>query len=107
MINDIRSSRVEYYGDVARVFNLYSTLLNDPKLEEFRFITSWNKLSDEEKLEKYSPRQALLIELHCFARLTLKEVAEHLEISLSTAESEWRHARAWLRKELRDASSGT
>ena len=37
-----------------------------------------------------------LVELRFFGGLSLPEVAEHLGISLSTAERGWRYARAWL-----------
>jgi RNA polymerase sigma factor (sigma-70 family) len=53
-----------------------------------------------EKLEKLSPRQAKIVELRCFAGLTVEEVAEALEISERTIATEWRLARAWLTREL-------
>ena len=42
------------------------------------------------------PRRAGLVELRFFGGMTLPEIAEHLGISLSTAERDWRYARAWL-----------
>lgn len=36
------------------------------------------------------------MELRFFAGLTLKQAAECLDISLSTADRAWRYARAWL-----------
>jgi RNA polymerase sigma factor (TIGR02999 family) len=53
-----------------------------------------------EKLEKLSARQAKIVELRCFAGLTVEEVAEALEISERTIATEWRLARAWLTREL-------
>ena len=52
------------------------------------------------KLEAERPRQARLVELRWFAGLTTPEAAEALEISVGTAERDWRFARAWLRTEL-------
>ena len=50
-----------------------------------------------------SPRLAQLVELRYFAGLTMEEVAETLEVSLSTAERDWRVARAFLSNHLRGA----
>lgn len=47
-------------------------------------------------LEQRAPRQARLIELRFFGGLTAEQTAEVLGCSLSTAEREWRVARAWL-----------
>jgi RNA polymerase sigma factor (TIGR02999 family) len=55
-----------------------------------------------ERLERERPRQAKVVELRFFAGLSNREVAEHLGISLSTVEADWRFARAWLRSELED-----
>jgi RNA polymerase sigma-70 factor (ECF subfamily) len=46
-------------------------------------------------------RAARLVELRFFAGLEMQEVSEALGISLSTAEREWRMARAWLGRRLR------
>lgn len=51
---DIASAKFEAYDTLSRVYALYSTLSNDPKLAEFRFTMSWPKLKPEEKREKYS-----------------------------------------------------
>lgn len=41
-----------------------------------------------------------VVELRFFSGLTTQEIAETLNMSLSSAEREWRFARAWLRREL-------
>ena len=53
-----------------------------------------------ERLEAEQPRQAKLVELRFFGGLSNAEIAEHLGVSLSTVEADWRFARAWLRLEL-------
>jgi RNA polymerase sigma-70 factor (ECF subfamily) len=53
-----------------------------------------------ERLEREQPRQAKLVELRFFGGLSNAEIAEHLGVSLSTVEADWRFARAWLRLEL-------
>lgn len=47
-------------------------------------------------LVRLDPDQARIVELRYFAGLTMNEVAESLDTSLSTVEREWRSARAWL-----------
>ena len=53
-----------------------------------------------ERLEREQPRQAKLVELRFFGGLSNAEIAEHLGVSLSTVEADWRFAKAWLRLEL-------
>jgi RNA polymerase sigma-70 factor (ECF subfamily) len=49
-----------------------------------------------EELAIENDRQAQLVELRFFGALTLEEAAATLAISLSTANRDWRFARAWL-----------
>jgi hypothetical protein len=51
---DIASSRFEYYDHLGRVHALYSTLTQEPRLNEFRFILDWPTLAAERKRELYS-----------------------------------------------------
>jgi RNA polymerase sigma factor (TIGR02999 family) len=48
------------------------------------------------ELAELDERQARVVELRFFAGLEMEEVASAMECSLSTAEREWRAARAWL-----------
>ncbi len=52
------------------------------------------------RLAQLHPRQARLVEMRFFAGLEMEEVARALGVSLSTAEADWRMARAWLHREL-------
>ena len=52
------------------------------------------------ELAEHDPRAARVVELRYFAGLTVPEVAQVLEVSVSTVEGDWRHARAWLKKAL-------
>ena len=52
------------------------------------------------KLARVKEIEARVVDLHHFAGLTLEEVAEVLEISLSTVKRLWRHAKTWLRREI-------
>ena len=51
-------------------------------------------------LAKVSERQARVVEYRFFGTLTVAEVADLLGISRSTAEDDWRIARAWLAARL-------
>ena len=52
------------------------------------------------QLGELDPRAARVVELRYFAGLTVPEVAESLDVSISTVEGDWRHARSWLRRTL-------
>ena len=52
------------------------------------------------RLAELDPRQAQIVELRFFGGLTVEEVAEVLNVSKRTVESDWTMVRAWLRKEL-------
>jgi len=53
-----------------------------------------------EALEKIHPRGSKVVELRYFGGMNNKEAAEVLRISETTAERDWRLARAWLYREL-------
>lgn len=55
------------------------------------------------ELEALDPRKAELVGLRVFWGAGMEEAAELLEISLSTAERDWRFARRWLADRLSDA----
>ncbi len=54
VLADAASSKFEAYDSLAKVYTLFSTLNNDPKLVEFGFILNWHKMKDDEKRAKYS-----------------------------------------------------
>jgi RNA polymerase sigma factor (TIGR02999 family) len=53
-----------------------------------------------ERLAQDHPRPAQVVTLRFFGGLSVPEVAETLEVSDTTIESEWRFARAWLKGQL-------
>ena len=85
--------------------------LQREELQESHLIL--NRPSDEmmavnEALEKLTHEDALaadLVKLRYFVGMTLREAAEVLEISQSTADRLWAFARTWLRVEI-ESSSG-
>lgn len=54
------------------------------------------------RLHAFDERKAQLVELRFFAGLTIEAAADILGIARSTASEDWRMARAWLHRELRD-----
>ncbi|MCG8455744.1 MAG: ECF-type sigma factor [Holophagales bacterium] len=52
------------------------------------------------RLSELDPRLSLVVNLHCFAGLTLDEAAEAIGRSRRTVARDWALARAWLVKEL-------
>lgn len=57
-----------------------------------------------EQLAKLDAQKARLVELRCFAGLTMEEIAVVLSCSTATATRHWRLARAWLHRQLQPAS---
>ncbi len=58
-----------------------------------------------ERFETIDPRGAELVNLRFFAGLSVEEAAAALQISRSTAEEEWRIARAWLAHALKNKAA--
>ncbi|MFO0887924.1 MAG: ECF-type sigma factor [Isosphaeraceae bacterium] len=59
-----------------------------------------------DRLAQIDPRACLVTTFHSFLGLGFPDVAEALEISLATAERDWKYARAWLRQQLRPEEEG-
>lgn len=57
-----------------------------------------------ESLAKIEPRQAMMVESRFFGGLDIAETAELLQVSEATVLRDWRAAKAWLARELRQRS---
>lgn len=55
-----------------------------------------------ERLETLDARQAKVVEGRFFAGMTIQQTAQMLDVSTSTVKRDWRTARAWLARELRE-----
>jgi RNA polymerase sigma factor (TIGR02999 family) len=55
------------------------------------------------RLAEFNPRQSEIVSLRFFGGLSIPEIAEHLDVSVSTVEKNWRIARAWLHSTLEEA----
>jgi RNA polymerase sigma-70 factor, ECF subfamily len=58
------------------------------------------------RLAALNPRQSQVVELRYFGGLTEEEIGEMLGVTGRTVRSEWRLARAWLYRELRECENG-
>ncbi len=56
------------------------------------------------RLEHVSPEACRTVECRYFAGLSLEEAAEALDMSVATVRRRWSFAKAWLRRELEQAS---
>jgi RNA polymerase sigma factor (TIGR02999 family) len=52
------------------------------------------------RLEAVDQRAAQVVMLRFFSGMTNAEVAEFMQVSVRTVESDWMHAKAWLKREL-------
>jgi RNA polymerase sigma factor (sigma-70 family) len=57
------------------------------------------------RLKTLDPRQARIVEMRYFNRLSIEQTAQALGLTDATVAREWTHARAWLRLELSQGSS--
>ncbi|MGK5094741.1 hypothetical protein WDW89_22370 [Deltaproteobacteria bacterium TL4] len=64
VLKDISTSTFEAYDQLSEVYQLFLTLNPDAKLTEFQFVTQWQELTKDQKLEKYSKYASH--ELHFF-----------------------------------------
>ena len=55
-----------------------------------------------DKLATVDPRKSQIVELRFFGGLSYDETAEVMKISARTVQREWRAARAWLQRAMRD-----
>jgi RNA polymerase sigma factor (TIGR02999 family) len=59
-----------------------------------------------QRLESYDPMQARIVELRFFVGMSVEETARAIGRAPRTVNREWRMARAWLFRELRNGRSG-
>jgi RNA polymerase sigma factor (TIGR02999 family) len=57
-------------------------------------------------LAKLDPRKSDVVELRFFGGLSAKETAEVLKVSEETVQRDWKLAKSWLRRELREGIRG-
>ncbi len=96
LVNHARAKNADKRGSGER-----PVLLNDEIVGDAGRNLDVLDLNDAlENLATIDPRKHRVVELRFFAGLTVPEVAEVMELSVTSIESEWRAARAWLSVEL-------
>lgn len=85
-------------GDLQRV-TLGDSILSpsDPDVD-LPELLALNDALDE--LARLDERQARVVELRFFGGMTTVEIAETLGVSERTVADDWKHGRAWLKREL-------
>jgi RNA polymerase sigma factor (TIGR02999 family) len=95
-----RKARVRHGGQLERV-----------DLEHVNLATEDNDetllaMSDAlDALARESPQKAEIVKLRYFTGMENQEIAQALDISLSSVERSWAYARSWLHRELKKNSS--
>ncbi len=102
IIDAVRHESREKRGGAQRPITLDEELLPETQLwfepDRIEKLVAMHRALEE--IEKINPEHVRLIEMHVFLGLTLEEVAQVRERSLSTVKREWRRARAWLSTSL-------
>ena len=87
-------------GDAARVtFDEGLAVSNEPGPD---FVALDDAL---EALAKFDERKSRVVEMRFFGGLSVEETAAVLHVSAATVMGDWRLAKAWLQREMREAHS--
>lgn len=81
-------------GDWGKVTLEAGLMEGEGDLDALELDAALNRLAEVDE------RRARVVELRFFGGLTNREVGEHLGVSETTVEADWRFARAWLSREL-------
>ncbi len=77
-----------------------------PAAEATQENTQLDILAVDQALERLAvlyPRCAQVVELRFFGDMEFPEIAQVMDLSLATVERDWRFARAWLQKKMKDS----
>lgn len=64
-------------------------------------LIALNDLID--RMAQFDKRKSRVVEMRFFAGMTIREIAELLEVSTRTVDRDWLKARTWIHKELKSA----
>lgn len=90
--------RVKRGGDAFRISLTDAMLVSTEKSDELLALEA--ALS---RFERIDERKARIVELRYFGGLSVDETAEVMKISKTTVMRDWRMAKAWLAREIRNA----
>ena len=93
--NARHKSRLKHGGDRQRLdFEVVDVAVDMPPEQMLVLDEVLSRLAERD------PQAARVVELHCFAGLSIDQAAEALGISSRTAYRDWEFARAWLFREI-------
>jgi len=97
LVNHARATNADKRGGGAKAVALNNDVADTGGGAEIDVLALHEAL---EELERIDQRKHRVIELRFFAGLTVEEIAQAMDLSKTTIESEWRAARAWLNVKL-------
>jgi len=92
-----RRHYVKHGGNVQRVSLAEAEAMSQERARE---LVAMDEALDE--LAQFDPRKSRVVELRYFGGLDLEETAEVLEVSIMTVRRDWRAAKAWLYRRMKD-----
>jgi len=92
-----RRQYTKHGGDLQQVDLDEASLMSRERAAE---LVALDEALDE--FAKLDPRKSRVVELRYFGGLSLEETAEVLQISLMTVRRDWRAAKAWLFRRMRE-----
>jgi RNA polymerase sigma factor (TIGR02999 family) len=93
--------RQKHGGDRRRVeLEAAASLVQAPSEDLLALDEALNRLAE------HDPVKAEVVKLRFFAGLTMPEIAQALDLSLTTVERYWTFARTWLYADLADEDQG-
>lgn len=99
LIDHARRRRyLKHGGQFQQVSMEEASLMSDERAGE---LIALDEALDE--LKNFDPRKSKVVELRYFGGLSLDETAAALEISVMTVRRDWRAAKAWLFRRMREA----
>lgn len=102
LVEAARRRSAEKRGGADAAFVTFDESLAVPTRASSDDLLALDAALDE--LARLSPRQAQMVESRFFGGLDVAETAQLLGVSEATVQRDWRAARAWLARELRQGS---
>ena len=107
LVGEARRRQALKRGGVERPLSIDELALNGFEIADDQGSSPLVALDEAlTKLEAFDPRKAKVVELRCFAGLTIEDTAIALDVSHATVERDLKVAKAWLAKEIRSAGNG-
>lgn len=104
LVDEARREGRDKRGGEWQRLDIPSDSLESPKRVESVDLLCLDEALDD--LARINSREATVVELRFFAGMTIDQIAEHMGLSKRTVESDWEHARAWLRVRLDGVEGG-